>query len=105
MAGFPSYLRGLIWQALCKPEDGFESLGNIYSELLQQTSPNENEIRKDLNRSFPTLYYFRVPEGEGQQRLFKVLKAYSLFEPDIGYCQGLNFVAGILLTHVNRKKK
>lgn len=30
-----------------------------------------------------------------------MLKAYSLLDPQVGYCQGLSFVAGILLLHVN----
>jgi hypothetical protein len=32
--------------------------------------------------------------------LFNLLKAYSLLDKDVGYCQGLSFVAGILLMHV-----
>lgn len=33
--------------------------------------------------------------------LFNLLKAYSLLDKDVGYCQGLSFVAGILLLHVD----
>lgn len=36
----------------------------------------------------------------GQLSLFNLLKAYSLLDQDVGYCQGLSFVAGILLLHV-----
>jgi hypothetical protein len=38
--------------------------------------------------------------GSGQLALFNLLKAYSLMDSDVGYCQGLSFVAGILLMHV-----
>ena len=37
----------------------------------------------------------------GQLALFNLLKAYSLMDQDVGYCQGLSFVAGILLMHVS----
>ena len=39
--------------------------------------------------------------GNGQLALFNLLKAYSLMDQDVGYCQGLSFVAGILLMHVS----
>ena len=29
-----------------------------------------------------------------------MLKAYSLLDKEVGYCQGLSFVAGVLLMHV-----
>ena len=29
-----------------------------------------------------------------------MLKAVSLLDPELGYCQGLGFIAGILLLHV-----
>ena len=29
-----------------------------------------------------------------------MLKAYSLLDKEVGYCQGLSFVAGLLLIHV-----
>lgn len=45
--------------------------------------------------------YFKEPGGEGQEMLFNVIKAYSLFDPQVGYCQGLHFVVGVLLLHVS----
>lgn len=39
--------------------------------------------------------------GPGQLALFNLLKAYSLLDPEVGYCQGLSFVAGVLLLHVS----
>lgn len=40
------------------------------------------------------------PFGPGQLALYNLLKAYSLLDPEVGYCQGLCFVAGVLLLHV-----
>ena len=34
----------------------------------------------------------------GQASLRRVLKAYSVYDRDIGYCQGMNFIAGMFLT-------
>ena len=33
--------------------------------------------------------------------MFNLLKAYSLLDQEVGYCQGLSFVAGILLLHLD----
>lgn len=32
--------------------------------------------------------------------LFNILNAYALFDPEIGYSQGLNFIAAMILKHV-----
>lgn len=42
------------------------------------------------------------PFGPGQLALYNLLKAYSLLDPEVGYCQGLCFVAGVLLLHVSK---
>lgn len=36
----------------------------------------------------------------GQAALFRVLKAYSLHDLEVGYCQGMAFAAGILLMYL-----
>ena len=52
-------------------------------------------------RTFPGHPYFTTQLGPGQLSLFNLLKAYSLLDREVGYCQGLSFVAGILLMHVS----
>lgn len=37
--------------------------------------------------------------------LFNVLKAYSIMDNEVGYCQGLSFIVGILLIHVNNDEE
>ena len=54
-----------------------------------------------IGRTFPTHPYFMQTLGPGQLSLFNVLKAYSLLDQDVGYCQGLGFVGGVLLLHVS----
>jgi len=52
-------------------------------------------------RTFPSHPYFSTQLGPGQLSLFNLLKAYSLLDEEVGYCQGLSFIAGILLMHVS----
>ena len=39
----------------------------------------------------------------GQRQLMNVLKAYSVHNPDVGYCQGMGFIAGLLLLHMQEE--
>ncbi len=75
-----------------------------YKELLKQLTIHQHAILIDLGRTFPTHPYFANPLGRGQLSLFNLLKAYSLLDTDVGYCQGLSFVAGVLLMHMDEEQ-
>ena len=45
---------------------------------------------------------FSNAEG-GQAKLRRVLRAYSAFDTDVGYCQGMNFIAGMFITFVEEE--
>merc|ERR1719401_674834 len=47
-------------------------------------------IKNDVERSL-------LENALDQQALFRVLNAYASSKPTIGYCQGMNLVAGLLL--------
>ncbi|KAF9200902.1 GTPase-activating protein, partial [Haplosporangium sp. Z 27] len=92
--GVPPALRGLIWQLLAKSKD--QNLEGTFAELLKSTSSHEKQITRDMSRTFPNHEHFQAG-GAGQEALFDVVKAYSLYDPEVGYCQGLSFVVGPLL--------
>ena len=60
-------------------------------------SPHERAIRRDLSRTFPEHSFFKERDGVGQESLFNVLKAYSVHDKEVGYCQGS---PGLLLMQV-----
>ncbi|PWN49932.1 RabGAP/TBC [Violaceomyces palustris] len=97
-AGIPAALRGMMWQLMSGSKD--EEMEIIYAYYLKQTSPHEKAIRRDLNRTFPEQDYFQEGKGVGQENLFNVVKAYSLYDPECGYCQGMQFVVGPLLLNM-----
>lgn len=72
---------------------------NLYERFTYLRSYYEKDIKNDVHRSFPREKYFASPKYDliGQRQLFNVLKAISLYLPNVGYCQGLNFVVGFLL--------
>lgn len=52
-------------------------------------------------RTFPDHKYYKDALGVGQLSLFNLLKAYSILDPELGYCQGLGFICAVLLLHVS----
>lgn len=98
LQGIPDSLRGMVWQLICKGKD--PDLENIYANLITRTSIHEKVIQRDLARTFPKHERFAEPGGPGQESLFNIIKAYSLYDTEIGYCQGIAFVVGALLLNV-----
>ncbi|KAJ3020638.1 GTPase-activating protein [Thoreauomyces humboldtii] len=96
--GIPSSLRGMVWQLICKGKD--PALERHYANLLTRTSLHEKVIQRDLARTFPKHERFQDPAGPGQESLFNIIKAYSLYDTEIGYCQGIAFVVGALLLNM-----
>ncbi|XP_062313562.1 TBC1 domain family member 4 isoform X1 [Osmerus eperlanus] len=72
-----------------------------YQTLLKQLTAQQHAILVDLGRTFPTHQYFSTQLGAGQLSLYNLLKAYSLLDTEVGYCQGISFVAGVLLLHMS----
>ena len=97
--GLPSKLRGLIWQSMSQASSTY--LETMYSQLLSESSPYDKIIQRDLARTFPAVEMFKEENGLGQTMLWNVLKAYSLYDPLVGYCQGLGFLVGPLLMNVS----
>ena len=69
------------------------------SSVPGESMTNTTEIiSRDLNRTFPNHRHFH--SDEAKTALFNVLFAYSQFDVAVGYCQGMAFVAGMLLMYL-----
>lgn len=100
--GIPDNFRGNIWQRL-SGVDTTTSTMDMYRVLLTQETKCENVIQRDIHRTFPAHKFFSEIGGSGQDVLFKVSKAYAVYDKEVGYCQGLSFIAASLLLHVSRR--
>uniref|UniRef100_A0A1A8IIT6 TBC1 domain family member 1 n=2 Tax=Nothobranchius kuhntae TaxID=321403 RepID=A0A1A8IIT6_NOTKU len=108
--GVPRQHRGEIWKFLSEQyllrqtvPSRPPSNSSPYKELLKQLTSQQHAILIDLGRTFPTHPYFQAQLGAGQLSLYNILKAYSLLDPEVGYCQGLSFIAGVLLLHMGEE--
>ena len=75
-----------------------------YSALLRTQSACEKVIRRDIARTYPEHDFFKKKGGVGQESLFNVMKAYSIHDREVGYCQGSAFIVGLLLMEVMSPK-
>lgn len=102
MAGIPVSLRPKIWAE----SSGASSLRipGYYEDLVARSrSESEMEadilvqIKADVKRTLRDNVFFRNPDAPGVKRLEELLRAYSLHNPRIGYCQGMNLITASLL--------
>ena len=90
----------MAWQLLCGAHDSEDKLK--YSEYMKSQSACEKVIRRDIARTYPEHDFFKKKDGIGQEALFNVMKAYSIHDREVGYCQGTAFIVGLLLMQVCR---
>lgn len=91
LAGIPVSLRPKIW-AECSGATALRNPG-YYEDLLARSEEGTdvdpdiaNQIKADVRRTLTDNVFFR--QGPGVERLEELLRAYSLHNPRIGYCQG-----------------
>lgn len=49
----------------------------------------------------PDTKKFIQPIESGENKLYNVLQAYSSYDNEVGYVQGMNYLAGLLLIEIN----
>lgn len=113
--GIPNEHRAQVWMDLSGAKNKMMNNPGLYHQLLTRkpTPDEENRFRQmesqieiDLDRTFPDNIYFNGTSPDDlKQMLSSVLKAYGKHRPDIGYCQGLNYLVGILLLITKSEEK
>jgi hypothetical protein len=88
--GVPGQYRWLSWLTFKKLLD----IDMVAYSALPLGSP-ESVVYKDIGRTFPAHPYFK--SSEAQAKLGRVLSKFEQAHPKVGYCQGMNYVAGLLL--------
>ncbi|KAJ5092866.1 hypothetical protein N7456_008727 [Penicillium angulare] len=126
--GIPSEYRGAAWFWYA---GGYEHLNRnvgLYDELVAKVmaSPSNDDkehIERDLHRTFPDNLHFKpesvdaaeksgnlntqtagVTETQMIQSLRRVLYAFALHNPKVGYTQSLNFITGMFLLFLPEEK-
>lgn len=126
--GIPPDWRGAAWFYYAGGPGILAKHPGAYDKLLKRVGKGEvkevdvEAIERDLHRTFPDNLKFkfaagqpgngdaisehtRVEEPAIVSSLRRVLLAFSLYNPQIGYCQSLNFLAGLLLLFVKTEEQ
>lgn len=119
--GIPPAWRGAAWFWYAGGHQLLQRDPDLYSTLIScsETALSESDkemIERDLHRTFPDNIHFK-PDGPSEQipsrplpetpllsSLRRVLRAFAVYCPRIGYCQSLNFITGLLLLFLPEEK-
>lgn len=102
--GVPERFRGRLWSILLDLDRIKLEQQGKYQEmknLARKFSPEIRQIDLDVNRTYRDHIMFRERYNTRQQDLFHVLAAYSMFNTEVGYCQGMSQIAALLLMYLN----
>jgi hypothetical protein len=106
--GVPDCFRDRVWPQLVR----MHQLGDEHKEAFEQLLARANKsqdaemdkirecISRDIGRTFPRHIIFHRSGGVGQRALTNVLRAYAALDIEVGYCQGMGFIVGLLLGYV-----
>ncbi|QBM91117.1 Rab-GTPase-TBC domain-containing protein [Metschnikowia aff. pulcherrima] len=114
--GIPPEWRGNAWFFYAGGNERLNKNGGVYDKIVNDTEGVQTKdtevIERDLHRTFPDNVLFREnskltheesPEPAKIASLRRVLTAFAHYQPQIGYCQSLNFIAGLLLLFMSEE--
>lgn len=114
--GIPPEYRGTAWFYYAGGYEHYHTNPGLYRKLVEKAaeSPSNDDkehIERDLHRTFPDNIHFKPDNASDSshepqiiQSLRRVLYAFSIHNPKIGYTQSLNFIAGLLLLFLSEEK-
>ncbi|GMF11623.1 unnamed protein product [Phytophthora lilii] len=100
-AGIPRHLRERAYMNLSGASEKKANAGSdYYVNLVKEAETMETEtfrqIELDIDRTFGHSGT-TICSDAGRDQLRRILRAYSLRNPSVGYCQGLNFIVAFLM--------
>ncbi|XP_076849855.1 USP6 N-terminal-like protein isoform X2 [Brachyhypopomus gauderio] len=104
--GIPLQVRGQVWCLLLEVPKIKEEKKDFYEMLkirARKLSPDVRQIDLDVNRTYRDHIMFMRRYDVKQQDLFHVLTAYSMYNREVGYCQGMSQITALLLIYMNEE--
>jgi len=103
--GIPHRLRSQVWPLISGSHDLKYKNPGVYKYFVSRLDriKCKEELDNDIKRTYPELVLFNEENGPGQKALYNVLGSFSLFDSEIGYHQGMNFIVAILLMQMDEE--
>ncbi|GME76785.1 unnamed protein product [[Candida] boidinii] len=93
--GIPRELRGMIWQIMTNSKSLL--LEELFRNSKMEDSSYEKAIKRDLAR---TSFITNSSVKSKIEDLYEIIKVYSLYDPEVGYTQGMAFITVPLLMNM-----
>lgn len=111
-SGVPHEYKEVVWKECSNFHIGADrdKLGpHYYKQLVSKSNssshdPSSKQIELDLLRTLPNNRHYATVDSPGICKLRNVLLAYSWHNPSIGYCQGMNRIAAIILLFLSEEE-
>lgn len=102
--GIPDSVRAYAWQKIINLDEFYQK--DVFQKLTDEKVDTnlETVIIKDIDRTFPKCTFFKEKYGGGQRQLYKVLVNYSKYNKEVGYVQGMGFIAALMLTYMDEER-
>ena len=95
--------RGETWYNIARAHKKWKHVPGYYQRLVNKKNfASGIDVAKDIQRTFPCHVFFASQVI--QDSLQRILLAYSIRNPAVGYCQSMNFLAGILMLNMSEEK-
>ncbi|CAI5441707.1 unnamed protein product [Caenorhabditis angaria] len=105
--GIPEKLRLVVWPRLLGAERMKDEKKDVYKDLLLRArlvSKDIKQIDLDINRTYRDHLAFRKRYDVKQKSLLNVLAAYSMYNTEVGYCQGMSQIAALFLMYLDEEE-
>ncbi|QIW95123.1 hypothetical protein AMS68_000641 [Peltaster fructicola] len=105
--GIPPEWRGAAWFWYAGGPGMLKKHPDLYSKLLQDVSEDNIRFKPDTvsGQTATTGRASKEPEVSIVRSLRRVLQTFAVHNPSIGYCQSLNFIAGLLLLFLDEDEE
>ncbi|TMW66609.1 hypothetical protein Poli38472_014585 [Pythium oligandrum] len=105
--GIPRHWRQRVYMAMSgatekKESEASDYYASLVAQLASRDSVSFRQIELDIDRTFGHSHTKIATEAR-RSVLRRVLKTYSMRNPAVGYCQGLNFIVGFLTLGVDEE--
>ncbi|XP_063076864.1 TBC1 domain family member 12 [Engraulis encrasicolus] len=80
-------------------ETGIDTETEESGASLADRESSLDVIKLDISRTFPSLFIFQKG-GPYHDVLHSILGAYTCYRPDVGYVQGMSFIAAVLILNL-----
>ncbi|ELP84809.1 growth hormone-regulated TBC protein, putative [Entamoeba invadens IP1] len=102
----PINQRKRYWEIELKVESSETESPGYFNRIVenQERGHDDDQIHKDVIRAHQNNVHFMTKFADGQRTLFRVLRAWSMQDKEVGYVQGFSDLCGFLILVMQKEE-